>query len=71
MARVFLFRSELGSATQLSCDTVLSAQDTIFHLKIYLALLSFVFLEYLDKMVIKKMPIFQPQAKAIFSPETN
>lgn len=73
MARlsVFLFRSELWSTTQLSCDTVLSAQDTIFHLKIYLHFSAFSFWSVLTKRTLKNRQFFNPKQKPTFSPPTN
>lgn len=73
MARlsVFLFRSELWSTTQLSCDTVLSAQDTIFHLKIYLHFSAFCFWSVLTKWTFKNCQFFNLKQRTLFSPPPN
>lgn len=71
MARLFLFRSELWSTTQLSCDTVLSAQDTIFHLKIYLHFSALSFWSVLTKRTLKNCQSFNLKQKPPFSPPTN
>lgn len=73
MARllVFLFRSELWSKTQLSCDTVTSAQDRVFNLKIYLQFSAFSFWSVLTKWTLKNCQFFNLKQKPPFSPPTN
>lgn len=48
-------------------DTVISTQDTIFHLKNLLTLFSIVFLEWLDKMNMKKPQLYNLKQITPFS----